>query len=89
MKNSEKFQLVFGFNPNKLHNDSDEEFLNWCNKDYVTPRNLCLLTCIECKQNFAAAPYHHEKDEFGIDIYHYKCPFCGNKNNVNYYCSWR
>lgn len=85
MRNAEKFKKVFGLSSTELWAKTEKEFLEWANKEYVSP-NKKLLICHRCFHKYYTenAPKYAPNDK----LYYWiaECPRCGQGNFISEYC---
>ena len=82
MRNAEKFKEVFGLFSTELWTKTEKEFLEWANKEYVSP-NKKLITCCRCFHKYYTKdiPKYAPNDK----LYYWTavCPRCGQGNFIS------
>ena len=84
MRNAEKFKEIFGLYSTELWAKPEKEFLEWANKEYVSP-NKKLITCCKCFHKYYTEDIPKYDPNYKLYYWTAVCSRCGQGNFISKY----
>ena len=82
MRNAEKFKEIFGLYSTELWAKPEKKFLQWANKEYVSP-NKKLITCCKCFHKYYIEDIPKYDPNYKLYYWTAVCPRCRQGNFIS------